>query len=349
MRILSLFALNLRGFKEKHLAFTPGINLISGRNGAGKTTILEALYVLMTGRSFRASHLNELKCESGNHFLIEARFEKKTIEQKLLFSLKEKDKQILYNSTPMTQAAGLLGILHGTLLAPHDIELVKGAPALRRQYLDLQIAQVDPLYVHHLMRYYQALKQRNHLLRKKQMSTLSVFDEPMALSAAYIIASREKAAEELKKNVQALYEKISATQDVASISYQSTAGSHLPEEILKKMHANRAKELHLGYTCSGPHRDDLNLEINGKLARLYASEGEGRTLAAALRLSEWQRIKMLTDTEPLLLVDDFGISLDEARMRNLADLFASHGQVLITMAAPRHPFGELHTHTISLV
>lgn len=339
MHIQRLRVGNFRLFKEKQLDLAEGINLILGDNGVGKTSLLEAVYLFIAGRSFRCSQQSDLLLQGSDYFHLEVQFEKGSIEQQLKMAVKGPERKLHYNSTPLPTASGLLGILQGTLLAPHDIELIRGSPAIRRQYLDLQLAQVDPLYVHHLMRYQKALRQRNFLLKAGQFKAILAFEEPLAHSASYIVIQREKLLQELENYVQRIYPALTPRKESLELHFCSSLGQGkdpLPESFMDKYRTMRAKEAQFGHTLVGPHKDDFKILLNNKEARTFASEGEMRSLAATLRLAEWQRLQDNMQEKPLLLVDDFGISFDAKRARALGEWLAELGQVLITSASEAH-------------
>lgn len=309
-----------------------------GENAKGKTTLLEALYLLMAGRSFRTPQMNDLMRGGSPFFHVEAHFEKWGIPQALKMTLQGQERRIQYNSSSLATLSSLLGILQGVLMAPHDIELIKGAPSVRRHYLDFQIAQVDPLYMHHLMRYSKGLKQRNMQIRTRNIKAIESFEEAIAQSASYIISQREVAVADLNRLLNDYYHEISGKNETICLKYHSSLGSGNAHKILEKLHSTRARELDLGFTLVGTHRDDLSTLISDKPARTFASEGEMRSLVAALKLAEWERMRVTTRELPLLLVDDMGISLDATRLKGLCHIFSTMGQVIITSVSSSFPF-----------
>ena len=348
MQVRKLEVRSFRIFEEKSIDLFPGLNFISGENARGKTTLLEAIYLLMAGRSFRSDQMNHLIREGSDFFRLESSFEKWGIPQELKLSLKGSEKRIQYNSSTLSSLSGLLGIMQGVLLAPHDIELIKGPPPVRRHYLDFQIAQVDPLYIHHVMRYTKALKQRNMQIRFRKTHAIEIFEASIALSAAYIIQKREAAVNELSFLLASYYKKISGKSDLASLRYLSSFGSPDYEKILEKLKISRPKDLELGYTSIGIHRDDLSLAIDGRAARHFASEGEVRSLVTALKLAEWERMRSEAGEDPLLLVDDMGVSLDHSRLSNLFDVFSTIGQIIVTSALELPLINKTSYNIISL-
>ena len=200
MHITYLKLLNFRNYKQVELSFSPRINVFWGNNGQGKTNLLEAIHMLSTGRSFRTHRLQDMVREGETHFYIEARFSKDEIIQSLKIYYDNVSKKVIYNETTYPQFSSLLGILPSVLLSPDDLSLINGSPAERRRFLDLHIAQIDPLYLFYLGRYYKAMKQRNELLRSQTADTLNIWEQAMAPAAGYLIAKRKQAAETLQES-----------------------------------------------------------------------------------------------------------------------------------------------------
>jgi DNA replication and repair protein RecF len=197
------------------------------------------------------------------------------------------------------------------------------------------VAQVDPLYVHHLTRFNRAMRQRNHLLRTKNLAGIESWEFEMANSSAYLTAQRIMAVSDLKTACQKLYEGLTAQPASFSIEYKTSAPIDKEMESLKKYYLTRyqtlrTREVQLGFTLTGPHKDDLSIEIDQREARFFGSEGQQRSCVAALRLAEWGRIKSYGDGIPLLLIDDIGMSLDETRLDSLLNQIQNLGQVFLT-------------------
>lgn len=336
MKVSSLQLTHFRLYQEAFFDFDPGINVICGENARGKTSLLEALYFLITGRSFRHAGVVDMMRREASFFAIESLFEKNGMEQKLRVSGDGKERKILYNSTIYPSAATLLGVLRGVVFAPDDAALVKGGPALRRQYLDMQIAQIDPLYVHHLTRYHRAMKQRNTLLRMKQTAAIEAWEHEMALSASYIVMQRFQAVSELEIKAAELHRDLTGDPQQLKISYKGPAAARegqkaLQDYLTMQYHKLRKREMELGgATLTGPHRDDLLIAIGEQEARFFASEGQQRSCVAALKLAEWQQMRLKSDEPPLMLVDDVGISLDAGRRDRLLKHLQNLGQVFLT-------------------
>lgn len=328
-----LYLRHFRRYEEAFFQFNPTINTIIGPNAYGKTTILEAIQFLMNGRSFRTQKIPDLIHHDKTHFFVEASFVKQGVEQVLKISYDGHERKIIYNSTTCQSSANLLGLLQGVTITPDHASLIKGAPLVRRHFLDLQIAQVDPLYVHYLTRYTRAMRQRNVLLKHKNLSTIKSWEQEMAVAAAYVTIQRHTAVGDLQKLINPLHDLLTGDQQNLVLAYKSAPvedPSSLSEHYLHQWDKIRHREKEVGMTLYGPHRDDLLIKIGEKEARLYASEGQQRSCVMALRLAEWQRLKELSHEAPLMLIDDVGISLDASRRQKLGELLKTLGQVFLT-------------------
>lgn len=345
MYLRSLYLRQFRLYDEAFFEFSPRVNTIIGPNARGKTSLLEALYYLICGRSFRNAQQADLIKEGSAFFYLEAIFVQHEVEQRLKISCDGKERKIFYNSTPCPSVASLFGLLKGVVMVPDDAALIKGSPATRRQFLDYQIAQIDPLYVHHLTRYLRAMRQRNCLLRAKRSETLEQWEREMAHSAAYVTLQRNRAVQELDLACRAKFEALSAMNIPLSLAYKGApASDSLSHYYLDKYTHLRQREMALGYTLVGPHRDDVQIALQGKEARLFASEGQQRTGVAALRLAEWDRLRRIGEETPLMLMDDVGMSLDTTRSELLLRELEGMGQVFLT-ATQALP---IKSHSISL-
>jgi len=343
MRITYLKLQNFRNYKNIELSFSPQINVFWGNNGQGKTNLLEAIHMLSTGRSFRTHRLQDMIREGENHFYIEARFSKDDIIQSLKIYYNNDSRKIIYNETVYPHFSSLLGILPSVLLSPDDLSLINGSPAERRRFLDLHIAQIDPLYLFYLSRYYKAMKQRNELLRSQNPETLSIWELVMAPAAGYLIAKRKQAAELLEQSSLQWMKLFSQGEDLG-LSYNSCLQGTKEEDLHIKLSAHwqnmRHKDIKYGTTLTGPHRDDLSILLCGKEAKHFSSEGQKRSCIASLRFAQWEHMKKRTHSSPLLAIDDFGIQLDAERQNQLKEHIAHFGQVFLTSPYPISPLSE---------
>lgn len=335
MFLKRLYLHNFRCYKEAVFEFCPNVNTILGPNAQGKTTILEAIHFLITGSSFRASQVSDLIAIGAPGFYLEADFIKHGITQKLRLSCTGKEKKIIYNNTVCPTTSGLIGLLQGVVITPDDVALVKGSPVMRRQFLDMQIAQINPLYVHHLTRYHRAMRQRNTLLRAKNAVTIDSWEHEMAHSAAYLILERQRTSEDLQKRAHELHTDLTGQSDELTLSYKTSAPlgesiDRLRNYYLEQFQRLRPREMIVGCTLAGPHKDDLLIAMGQKEVRFFASEGQQRSCVAALHLAEWHRLNTKMEETPLMLIDDIGISLDQTRRNRLLNHACQLGQVFLT-------------------
>lgn len=281
MHIQAIHVKNFRNLDEAWIEFSARRNWFVGPNGSGKTNLIEALFYFVRASSFRTRHLADLVQKGGSAASIEIFFTKYGVEQNLKVVIQENGKLLFHNQTPYKTAVDLLGILQGVLIRQDDMHLMSEGPQNRRSFMDLQLIQSSPLYVHHFLRYQRALKQRNFCLKTKQLQGIEAFEAEMARSALYIWQERVKLVEELRPLIQNYFYTL-ASHESFSIEYSPFSGNYV--ELLSK---NRLAELRLGFTKEGPHRDDLHFTINGLPAKTFGSEGQKRCAVISLKLAEF--------------------------------------------------------------
>jgi len=334
MHLQSLYLRNFRSYEDELVTFSPHCNLILGKNGEGKTNLLEAISLLCTGKSFRTFHLTDLICLEKETFYLEACFFKEGVEQSLQLTFDGKIKSVVHNATVYQGFLPLIGLLPIVVCAPEDGALISGPPAERRRFLDLQIAQSDPLYLYHLSRYYRAMKQRNVLLKKRLLSTISSWEEIMALSGTYLIQKRQSAIDRLNQSVGEFMQELSGEKEKLELHYLASVFTKREEELIAALRAAfekyRSKEMEIGSTLHGPHRDEIQIFIDERSAKSFSSEGQKRCALLALRLAEWQRMHEETLQKPFLALDDFTSHLDKRRLRFLEEKLCELGQIFLT-------------------
>lgn len=339
MFLKSLSLHQFRNYREVFFEFDPSLNLICGPNAQGKTSLLEAIHYLMFGRSFRPGLHQDLIHIGFDSFYLEALFCKHGIDQKLRFYVEGKERKMLHNSTILPSVSNLLGLIQGVIMTPDDVNLIKGSPLSRRQFLDIQLAQVDPLYIHYLARYGKAMRHRNQLLKQKKLLSIESWEHEMAQASAYIIMQRRRSLQALQNHSQVFYTYLTDETEELTLKYCSGASICQTETEIKEFHLsqfakNRNREVILGHTVVGPHKDDIWIGIGGHDVRFFASEGQQRSCVAALHMGEWQSLKQIAEDVPLFMIDDVGISLDNKRRERLLDQLASFGQVFLTTTDP---------------
>ena len=341
MFLKSLILRNFRNHSDLELSFSPTINLIVGNNGIGKTNLLEAIHLLSTGRSFRTQQLQELIGHGYEHFYLEAHFIKDEISQTLKIGYDGQAKKIEYNATSLSSFSNLLGILPSVLYAPKDIALIMGSPDDRRRFLNLYLSQKDPLYVYHLLRYTKALKHRNLLLKKgSTIDPLEIecFEKEMVNSALHLMHERLAALSVFETKITSLiptltHKEISPSSEKFSIQYQpslSTQKGLSKENLSEQYKKYRKKEILLGTSLIGPHRDDFTISLNTYLAKTFCSEGQKRSFLSALKIAEWSLLLENHQKKPLMCIDDIGMHLDPSRFSLLEKAINHLGQVFLT-------------------
>lgn len=335
MYLKSLYLRNFRNYSDAAITFSPRINVITGENAKGKTSILEAIYLLSTGRSFRTLHLSDMIQHGKTFFFVKAELIKDGMTQSLILHFDGKSKKFQYNSNLYLSFNNLLGILPSVLHEPSDIQLITGSPATRRRFMNIHIAQHDPLYVHHLVRFFKSMKQRNFLLKSKNISAIDCWESEMAASGAYLTSQRSQMLEELKKNLNDYSTHLSGENDNIDIQFISSIKLHthlkqLKESYAEELRKNRSRELSLGNSIIGPHRDDFLITINQTSAKTFASEGQKRSSIAALRFSEWDHLCSIAEEAAIMSIDDLGVQLDDVRQMLMQKSLNKFLQVFIT-------------------
>lgn len=329
---------DFRNCARLQATFGPGINWIAGQNGQGKTSVLEALYVCITGESFRTPLLRDLIRYEQPGFNIHLHCTKHDVEQKIRMRYTPTEKQVWYNQTLYPSRAPLCGRFPCVIMTSEDLQCIRGAPQERRQLIDSHLAQIDPLYLHHQSRYTRALKQRNSLLKERELSLLAVWESQLASAGAYIALRRFQAVSHLSPLAEKRYSRFTPFAKTFTLHYETDAPvSSEQMEVLVQYYQNaylenRNRESLAGTTLLGPHRDDLLFLLDGHRARAFASEGEQRSCMNALRMAQLDAFKQETGVEPILLIDDLALSLDPTRTISFLQQLQEPSQVFVTTA-----------------
>ncbi|ADZ18431.1 DNA replication/repair protein RecF [Chlamydia psittaci] len=348
MNILSLRLKNFRNYKEAEVSFSPNINYIFGENAQGKTNLIEALYVLSLGRSFRTSHLTEAIFFGSSYFFLEMTFEKDGVPHTLSTYVDKQGKKIFCDQSPIKTLSQLIGMIPIVLFSAKDRCLISGSPSDRRLFLNLLLSQCDPQYKHSLSYYHRALLQRNTLLKTKQTSTLSVWDEQLATLGSYLCLSRYTCCTQLNQLIQELWnnslsERLFIKFKSPLIKQCKISQEAVKNELHKQLSASLHRDLELGNTSVGPHREDFTLMINDLPVAQFSSEGQKQSLLAVLKLAESLYIKSIHNVYPLFCMDDIHAGLDNQRISQLLGLAPSLGQTLITSTTlPHQTLSETH-------
>ena len=346
MQITELTLRSYRSYETLHLAFDPGVQIFLGANAQGKTNIIEALYYAAFGRSHRTSSDAELIRVGADGAHIGLSFRRHDVPGELSFTFARGARRRITYAGERLRQRDLVGILPMVLFSPEDLFLVKGAPALRRRYLDAELSQASPAYYGELLRYTRILKQRNAVLKdiRERLAApddLPPWDAQLAKSAAYIVTRRIAAVAQLgalSARVQAVLaagEELALAYEIAGVGAEDFAEDDMTESLHvwynKMLCEGRARDIARAATGVGPHLDDLVLRVGGMSLRSYGSQGQQRTGALALKLAELFYLQENIGEAPILLLDDVMSELDADRRRALLDFIRhEHIQTFIT-------------------
>lgn len=320
MILKSLELNNFRNYETLKLNFDAGTNILYGDNAQGKTNILESVYVSGTTKSHKGSKDRDMirfGCEESH---IRTVVEKNGLDYQIDMHLKKnKSKGIAVNRVPIKRAAELFGILNLVFFSPEDLNIIKNGPSERRRFLDLELCQLDSVYLLHLSGYNKILNQRNRLLKdipfhRELLDTLDVWDVQLANYGCKIIEARKDFVSKLNQIVYDIHRKLSGGREELLLSYEPDTEAAEFEERLKNV---RERDLKFGQTTAGPHRDDLSFFIGDIDIRKFGSQGQQRTSALSLKLSEIQLVKHSIHETPILLLDDVLSELDSNRQNFL--------------------------------
>ena len=311
---------NFRNYESLHMELDSGTNILYGDNAQGKTNILESIYVSGTTKSHKGSKDREMirfGCEESH---IRTIVEKGGVDYQIDMHLKKnRSKGIAINRIPIRKASELFGILNLVFFSPEDLNIIKNGPSERRRFLDLELCQLNKLYLYELTLYNKILNQRNKLLkdiifRPELKDTLSVWDDQLVESGKKIIEAREEFVRELGVIVQKIHKSLSGDKEELILSYEPDSRA---EELEQKMREYRERDLKFGQTTAGPHRDDLSFFLDQVDIRRFGSQGQQRTSALSLKLSEIELVKKSVHETPILLLDDVLSELDSNRQNFL--------------------------------
>ena len=337
MYIGTLNLTNYRNYVRETFDFVQGINVISGNNAQGKTNAAEALFYLCTGWSPRVTRDKQVVNENadGAHIEAAAFSALGKVSVSVDFSLTE-SKKICVNGVPVQKTGELLGNINSVMFDPQQLKLVQESPEDRRRFMDLALSQTDRKYFYALQKYRKILQQRNVLLKNPDkelaLSTLPVWDEQLSTVAAEIIFARNAFLKELKPICEKAHADITGGQEKLEVLSESKFDGEREEiktAIKESYLANMEKDIELGYTTTGPHRDDIKIKINGFDARIYGSQGQQRTAALSLKLGELGVFKNRFGEYPVLILDDAMSELDKARKERLLSML-SGVQTIVT-------------------
>ena len=320
MFLTSLELSNFRNYDTLTLDFEKGTNILFGKNAQGKTNILEAIYLSGTTKSHKGSKDKEMVKFGHEESHIRVLIEKKGKQYQIDLHLKKhKAKGIAVNRMPIKKASDLFGILNLVAFSPEDLNIIKNGPSERRRFIDAELCQLDRIYFNDLSSYNRILSQRNKLLkdiafRPDLEDTLSIWDQQLAEYGGRVIRRRREFVSQLNEIVPGIHKAISGGAEDLELSYEQSVSE---DSFLQELTRSKGRDIKMSQTSIGPHRDDLSFSIHGVELRKFGSQGQQRTSALSLKLSEIQLVKKIMKDTPILLLDDVLSELDSNRQNDL--------------------------------
>lgn len=338
MQLSQLTLLNFRNYQTADISFSNGVHIIHGENGAGKTSILEAIYYLALTKSFRTTVDKHIILNQEKMFRIQGEFisnQGQKIQTAIAYSA-DSGKQLTVNKQKAQKFSEYIGEIPLVLLYPSDLNISQGGPQQRRRFLDILLSQSSKLYLHHLIQYNRSLRQRNQLLQQPDCDPqlLVSWEENLITHGIELILKRRETAAALSALTKQFYQDLSSKDDKVKIVYQCNVFKDETEELAEKyrqaFERKRLKEIEYGTSLIGPHRDDLLFLINGHPMRVFASQGEHKTFVIALKLSEFSYLQQQRSHSPIMLFDDIFGELDANRIQQMLGQLSDIGQVFVT-------------------
>lgn len=336
---------DFRNIENAEVRFDEGVNILIGENAQGKTNLLEAIFYASVGKSFREGHASEIIRFGCPFAEIDIDFEDSVREQNIKMQIfRDRQRKVEKNHLKVERMSEIVGSFRAVLFAPEHLSLIKDGPAMRRNYLDIAISRLYPLYMKTLQRYNYILKQRNTLIKSAYADreafdmTVDLWSEQLAHEAAVISKYRVEFIKRVEVYVKKCFFDMTGEREQISICYLGSSKNEadeyldtakIKERYVELLSSSHDREISAGATLFGTHKDDIEIKLNGKQARLYASQGQQRSLALALKIAEGEICKDEFGDHPVLLLDDVLSELDASRRKYLLDRI-SEKQVIMT-------------------
>ena len=347
MIIKSLELNSFRNIEKEEIKFSEGVNVIYGDNAQGKTNILEGIYIFARGKSFRASKDKELICFGKSKAYSLLKFENGGKDTTLGVEISQSSPKAFYrNYNKVGRTADIIGDFRAVLFCPSHLGIISDSPSVRRSFLDVAISQLRPVYIKLLSKYNYYIGERNALLKKEEdevnalSDLLYVYADEMSTICSEISVIREEYIKRLDFYVKKFFEEMTDGKEIPKISYDADHSlsegadkSNIKEKYMELYLNNTEREMRVGSTLYGIHKDDIKIEINGKDSRFYASQGQQRSLALTMKMAEGEISREYTGEYPVFLLDDVLSELDEKRRDYILSSIDKR-QVIITTCEP---------------
>ncbi len=347
MRIKNLKLKNFRNYENENIEFADGLNVLFGRNAQGKTNCAEAVFYLCTGASPRCRRDRQMIRHGESFAEISAVAEGIYGDVEITAKIFENGREVRINGNKITRNADILGNIYSVFFSPHELRLIQDGPDERRKFLNVSISQLSRPYFVALSRYNKILEQRNNLLKDRDISlvyeTLPVWDEQLCKYAAVIAQKRAEFVAMLSPVAAEIHSYLTDGAESLKITPEkkySGDEKELAEKLFNDLSANYERDIRLGFTASGPHRDDLDIIIDGTDAKTFASQGQARTAALSVKLAEVEIFKRLSGEYPVLILDDVMSELDLPRRKKLVGRTQGLQTVLTCTHAERVLYGR---------
>lgn len=343
MLLQSLNVTNFKNIAGAQFDFSDKLNCLLGRNGMGKSNLLDAIHYLSFCKSFTGAP-DQLITRRGEDFMMmQARYLRRDVTEDIAVSLGAgRRKSFKRSGKEYKRLSAHIGTFPAVLVAPADLALITGGGDERRRFMDMIIAQGDSQYLDHLIRYNHNLTQRNALLRdgSTDRTLFMAVETAMDMSAAYIVRARQRMVDRMSQLHAQYYNAIAGTTggEAVSLQYTSSLTGEQALSLMDMMERNRVRDTMLRFTSDGPHRDDLTLLLDGMSLRRTASQGQQKTFTIAMRLAQYDFLAGATGLKPLLLLDDIFDKLDATRVEAIINVVSDSrfGQIFITDTNRRH-------------
>ncbi len=322
MYIKDLALMNFRNYENARITFSDGINILYGDNAQGKTNILEAIYVAGTTKSHRGSKDREMIRFGQEESHIRTDIRKDGMNRRIDMHLKKnRTKGIAIDLVPIHRSSELLGTMNMVFFSPEDLTIIKNSPVERRNFMDMELCQLDKIYVSELAGYKKVLDQRNNLLRqisfdKSKLDMLSVWNDQLVKYGIEIIKKRNHFIDLLNEIIPDIHKNLTSGKEKLTLVYEKNVET---ESFLSMLDEKQESDIKNQTTQTGPHRDDIIFLVNDMDVRRFGSQGQQRTVALSLKLAEIKLVKKIINDNPILLLDDVMSELDRSRQDALLD------------------------------
>ncbi len=356
MKITSLSLTNFRNYEKESFTFSDGINILVGANAQGKTNAGEAIYFLCTGYSPRANR-DKLVIKNGQEFAeIEGVANGLYGDVKVKIHFNKNDKKNIYiNDVGVLKVGEILGNINSVFFNPSELKLVQESPEDRRRFMNLSLSQMSKAYFYALGRYNKILLQRNNLLKDPDKyiikETLPVWDKQLVKEASKIINARNEFLKELSPIAEEKHAYLSDGKETLKMKTESGyygSEDEIAYALYEDLKLSLERDMRLGFTSIGPHRDDIKFTLNGDDVRVYGSQGQQRTVALSLKLAETEMFNNRFGEYPIIILDDVLSELDKKRQRKLIDAVANMQSVFTTTHIDRTVFKDKEINKITI-